>query len=307
MLDWLKFFPYARRLERKPVEIRGPYFSNLRSNKWTLNDCTLNFKAPRANHVFSLSGYGWRVKTEKPGSANILTTEWQRVYGGSAERPPSEWIFELFYSNEWCFVGPWFTGLQASLKATGLLVTAQNGSAFIDKNLFHPRVFETAIANYLDNRYGYYKNGRKPKYCGPLNWKILHISPSIDGVVYDIHEIGNGSREDPLLHRAFLFPITSQKFIYITFNFGGTRIFHDEIRSRPLFQLCDSIINSFRLNVGPETQAEWDKVKATCPDMSLTESFGELPWPLSMEKKPKNKKEVDITPRSVPQKLEQGR
>ena len=82
----------------------------------------------------------------------------------------------------------------------------------------------------------------------------------------------------------------------IDFNFGGTEIYRDEVCAKPLFKLCDSIINSFRLDVGAQTQAEWDKVKATCTDMSITETMGEFPWPLKKEKPTKNPKEVDITP-----------
>lgn len=49
----------------------------------------------------------------------------------------------------------------------------------------------------------------------------------------------------------------------------------------PIIDLMQSIINSFRLEVGPDMQAQWDEVKAYCPDMSLTTEFGELKWPVN--------------------------
>ena len=296
MLDWLKFFPFAWRDDHKPPEVRGPYFPKLRKNKWFLKDSLIRFSAPTANAIFGFSGRGDSVDSISPGTVNLLETEWERVYGKAEGSPVDPWNIEVFYSNTWYFVGPWFTGFQARLRANALLITAHEREMFSDKNLFHPRVFETAIANFLDMSYGYDKTGSKPMYRGPLNWRVLPISSSIQAVVCDVHEIGNGSKDNPLLHRMVFFPVTPKKMIRINFDFGGTQIYRDEVCAKPLFKLCDSIIETFRFEVGEKTQAEWDKVKATCPDMSISETFGELPWPLKMEKPSKGPKEKDITP-----------
>ncbi len=296
ILDWLKYFPFAWRYDQKPAEVRGPYFPKLRQNKWFLKDSLIRFSAPISNPILGFSGRGDSVGERTPGTANLLETEWERVYGRTDGAPVNPWGREIFYSNTWYFVGPWFTGFQAALSANALLITANEQEMFSGKNLFHPRVFEFAITNYLDMSYGYDKTGSKPKYRGPLNWRVLPISPSIQAVVCDVHEIGEGSKDNPLLHRLLFFPVTPQKMIRINFDFGGTQIYRDEVCAKPLFKLCDSIIETFRLEVGEDTQAEWDKVKATCPDMSVTDTFGELPWPLTLEKPSKGPREKDITP-----------
>ncbi len=296
MLDWLKFFPFAWRDDHKPAEVRGPYFPKLRQNKWFLKDSLIRFSAPISNPIFGFSGRGDSVDERTPGTANLLETEWERVYGRADGAPVNPWDRDIFYSNTWYFVGPWFTGIQARLNTNALLITANERGMFSDKNLFHPRVFETAIANYLDISYGYDKAGRKPRYRGPLNWRVLPLSSSIQAVVCDIHHIGNSSKENPDLQRQIYFPITPQNMIRINFDFGDIDIYRDEVRAKPLFKLCDSIIETFRMEVGKNTQAEWDKVKATCPDMSITDTFGELPWPLTLEKPSKGPKEKDITP-----------
>jgi hypothetical protein len=302
MFDWLKFFPFVWTINHKPAEIRGPYFPKLRQNKWVLGGSTLYFGAPWSNPIFGFSVRGRSVDALLPGSANILTKELEPSYHYNPDSPPRAWDVRAFYSNTWYFVGPWFTGFRAELTARAHLLTAKEYSNFADKNVFHPRVFESAVANYLDSAYGYKRRGSKPKYRGPLHWRVLSISHSIQAVVCDIHEVGEGSKENPALHRLVYIPVAPQKFIQINFDFGGTQIYRDEVRAKPLFKLCDSIIDSLHLKVGPETQAQWDKVKATCPDMSLTETFGELPWPLKVEKKSKKSKEVDITP--TPELLE---
>ncbi len=295
MYDWLKFFPLKWNAHNNPTEIRGPLFPKLKKNKWLLGDCTLHFGAPRANPIFGFSGQGTAVGALSPKRANILEALWQRAYSGS-DGPASEWDIDIFYVNNWYFVGPWFTGYQAELSAHALLITADKNHSFACKNLLHPRVFESAVFNYLDKRYGYTKAGRKPKYRGPLNWRTLPLSNSIQAVVCDVHEIGNGCRENPGLHRLVFFPISPQQFVRINFDFGDTEINRDEVRAKPLFKLCDSIIDTLRLDVGQTTQANWDKVKETCPSMSITESMGEFPWPLQNPKKSSKNSEMDITP-----------
>ncbi len=296
MLDWLKFFPYASKDDNKPAEVRGPYFSKPRRNKWLLGDCTLCFDAPWANPIFSLSQRGDTVDAISPGRGNVLQAQLKNVFKSRSSAPPSEWDRHIFYSNTWFFVGPWFTGFQADLCADGLLITADRDSSFIGKNLLHPRVFESAVANYLDNTYGYEKNGRNAHFRGPLNWRVLPISSRIQAVVCDIHTIGNTSKENPCLTRHVYIPITPQRFILIRFSFGGVLINEDEIRAKPLLKLCDSIIDSLHLDVGSKTQAEWDTVKQSCPDMSIAESIGEFQWPLKVVKPFKKPQEVDITP-----------
>ncbi len=296
MLDWLRFFPFVWGDAPKASEIRGPYFPTPRENKWIFGDSLFYFSAPRANPVFGFSHRGSSVDALLPGSTNILAANDLERTHGSPSAPPSPWDCRLFYHNNWYFVGPWFSGEKACLTANGLLITAEESSSFAEVNLFHPRGFESAVASFLDYLYGYKKQGKKPHYRGPLNWRVLPISTSIQVVVCDVHCIGDATKDNPLLHRMAFFPVSQKQFIRVNFNFGDIEIYRDKMRAPPLFKLCDAIIDSMRLDVGKSTQAEWDKVKATCPDMSITETFGELPWPLTKPKASKKTKVVDITP-----------
>lgn len=304
MLDWIKFFPFASRDDNNPLEVRGPYFTKPKTVKWTLGDNRLFFNAPRSNPVFSLSRRGSSFESVLPKRTDILKGDWQVLYASDHQGPLSEWEHQLFYLNTWFFIGPWFAGEQSRLKVSGILISAKADSSFKGKSLFQPRIFESAIADSLDNCYGYSRTstGKKPHHRGPLNWRVLPISSSIQAVVCDIHTIGNTNKDNPKLTRELYIPISEHQLICIHFSFGGTSIYHDDIRSKPMFELCNSIIDSMRLEVGEQTQAEWNKVKATCPDMSITETFGELPWPLKVEKSSEKCKEVDITPR--PDRLE---
>lgn len=304
MFDWIKYFPLGLKVDHKPSEVRGPYFTKPKQVKWRFGDSTLYLDAPRSNPVFSFSGRGRPVNALTPRRKDILKTIGPRPNEGRFDDPTTRWKYHIFYSNTWYFVGPWFTGEQASLSVKASLDYVSTLSTFYNKNMFHPNVFESAVADILDGSYGYRKNGsgRKAHYRGPLNWRVLPLSDSIQGVVCDVHCVGNSCNEDPTLHRLVYIPVTPSLMLSIILDFGGAGIYTDEIRSKPLFELCNSIIDSMRLEVGEHTQAEWDKVKATCPDMSITDTFGELPWPLTKEKPSKKRKEKDIT--SKPSRVE---
>ena len=298
MWDWLKFFPYAKALDERPkvTEIRGPYFTKPREKKWIFGDIGFYFSAPPANPVLGLGKRWESVDSRKPGLVNILKGNWERVYSGNRDAPPDFWDTDLFYKNIWYFVGSWFVGRQAALSSLALLISANKDSRFLQSSLFHPKVFEMAIADYLDISYGYKRSGKKPIYRGPLNWRVIPLSPTIQAVVCDLHHIHNGGKDNPMLMRLVFFPVTDHQFVQVMFDFGGVAIYRDDMRTKPLMALCDSIINSMHIKVGESTLAKWNKVKEECPDMSITEEFGELPWPLFKEKPAKASKERDITP-----------
>jgi hypothetical protein len=281
MLDWLRFFPFAsyNQFARPNIEeIQGPYFSKLRNNTWRFGDTSFHFKAPWANPIFGFGGLGRSVKSMTPGRQNIFSGRWERVYGSSETSPRivDQW---WFYANDWYFVGPWFTGEEGRLTVGALLIDTQQDD---DLSVLHPKVFESTVCDLLDYEYGYRRSGKNPHYRGPLNWRLKQLSTSIQAIVCDLHEIHNGGIDNPEVIRFVYFPVSAHQFVEISFSFIGLDI-HDEVRAKPIFALCDSIIDSMRLEVGKSTQAEWDKVKETCPDMLLSDTMGEFKWSLFEE------------------------
>ena len=296
-LDWLKFFPfvYAPDVVRKATEVRGPYFSKPRPNKWIFGDVNFHFDAPWANPVFGFDGDARSVDAIKPGVRDILKIQYlERVYR-SGPGPVDAWTKELFYENTWYFVGQWFSGEKSLLIMRGILNTVQDGSKFRGLSLFHPRVFESAIADYMDQSYGYQRYGKRPDCRAPLDWEVLQLSKSIQGVKFDFHHIANGGKDNPELVRVVAFPVNSSQFVIIYFDMTAL-LLHDDITTKPTMALCDSIIESMSLKVGKKTHSEWEKVKENCPDMSLSETMGEYQWPLFEEKRSKKSKERDIAP-----------
>lgn len=175
MLDWLRYFPLALGFLQKnsPVTPKGPYFSKLRPQRWCFGDSTFTFKAPWANPVFGAERFGRSIETRSPESENILDyslSSYKELF-----MPNDRWQRGWIYSREWYFVGPWFSGSQSSLLMSAVIIGQSKRNDFRSTSFFHPRVFEAAVADYLSSYYGHEKMGRKPRYRGPLNWRLVPI------------------------------------------------------------------------------------------------------------------------------------
>ncbi len=220
--------------------------------------------------------------------------------------PNNRWHYGHFFTRYWNFLPPWFTPGGSTLCMFGNIHGPGEQQDYQGSSFFHPRVFETAIADYLNSYYGFHKSYRKPHYRGPLNWRVLPLSDTIHAACFDIHDI-HLSRECPRLIRLILIPIAHDRFIEIKFHFFGTPISSDKIDTRPMFELMDAVIDTFSLEVGEHTLAQWQQVQAQCPDMSLTKDFAELQWPIKSEEvgKAQASPETESPSESLPPKQSQ--
>jgi len=279
VLDWLRYFPLTLRHSNQPVTPKGPYFPWMLKYKWQLRDSYFYFRCPLVNPVIGDPGIG--RKSRSPARGDIT----QHSYNNgqrALQTTGGRWDHEHFFWRKWLFVGPWFMGIKSSMGLSASIINPWKPEMFAGSSFFHPRVFENAIADYLNSFYGHVKTGRKPHYRGPLNWKILDISDTIKAALMDIHVIGNTSINNPCLKKMIFFPISDTQIINLYFDFGGTLISgRDPVNPAPMLELADKIIASFRLDVGPKTLVDWNAVKAVCPDMSITPEFGEFKWPIN--------------------------
>jgi hypothetical protein len=247
--------------------------------KWQLRDSYFYFRCPLVNPVIGDPGIG--NKPLSPARGDIT----QHSYNNgqrALQTTGGRWDHEHFFGRTWLFVGPWFMGIKSNLSLSASLITPWKAEMFANSSFFHPRVFENAIVDYLNSFFGHVKTGGKPHFRGPLNWKVLDINDTIKAALMDIHVIGNTSKENPKLNRLVFFPISNKKLVCLFFDFGGTPIYKvNRVNPTPMLELADKIIASFRLEIGPQTLADWNAVKAVCPDMSITPEFGELKWPIN--------------------------
>ena len=274
MLNWLRYFPLALPFCRKDSEYiipHGPLFPKLRKQQWYIGKSSFHFSAPWANSVYGSEQLSRYSDSRSPGKQDVLTYELQSI--SSDVIPNGRWKGSLIYSREWYFVGPWFSGDYGDLRMAAVIYGQPHLEDFKGASFFHPRVFESVIGDFLSSFFGHEKSGRKAYYRGPLHWETEVLSESVCSASFDICSDVDGS-----IKKYVVFPVSHDRFISI--RFSG---FYQDVRSydqTPLINLMNSIISTFRLEVGPDMQAQWDKVGAYCSDMSLTPEYGELKWPV---------------------------
>lgn len=277
MLNWLRYFPLALPFSRNTKDYvipRGPLFPKLRKQQWCMGNSRFHFAAPWANSIYGSEQFSRYSNSHSPGKHNVLTYELQSI--SSDVIPNGRWKGSLIYSRQWYFVGPWFSGDCGELRMGAVLYGQPHLEDFKGASFFHPRVFESVIADFLSSYFGHEKSGRKAYYRGPLHWETMALCESIYAASFDICSEVDGS-----IKKYVVFPVSHDRFISIRFS----GFFEDEKRydQTPLINLMKSITNTFRLEVGPDMQAQWDEVKAYGADMSLTNEYGELKWPIKPE------------------------
>ena len=278
MFDWLRYFPLSLGFKQTYdyVVPKGPYFSALKQLGWRFGDSEFSFSAPSTNRVWGNSRYARKAAVRNFAMSKDVLKLSLENYSPSF-MPTLSWQYNRFFVREWIFVGPWFSGEKASLSMFIEVVGKSQDHQF-EGSFFHPRVFESAVSDWLDAYYGYRKSGSKAAFGGPVDWRILDISDTVKSVRFEIQKI-EASKENPKIYQHVMMPIAHDRFINISFNFSGLRRVEKYLDTTPVFELCDSIINSFKLKIGPATLSERNKVANTCPDMDVTPEFGELQWP----------------------------
>lgn len=274
MWDSIKYFPLDWRKRDHYCTPRGPKVSSARQLSFTIGGSQLNFRAPK----------------HSPHRRQNLSTEPNKYkheeLSGGLQRYATDlmandyWRSRTIFHREWAFWGPWMTGAKAQLAMAVTIVGRDESHEYQNTSFFHPRVFETVVADYLSARYGHNKTGGAFPYRGPLNWRPIGGLP-IFAARCTVCKVG--STDNLIAPEDFLlFPITGKNFIKITFK---QRIFSDD-RSGPLFdtnpveELQEAIISTIQVEMGDKVQAEWNRIAAHCPDMSLTEHFAPLKWPI---------------------------
>ena len=290
MLNWLRYFPLAlsfRENVRDYVVPRGPLFPKLRGQQWRIGGSHFYFAVPWTNSVYGFAPFYRRSESYSLGNCDLLTYELRAK--NSTAMPNQRWQASPAYVRKWYFVGPWFSGNYAGLKMAAVLYGQPHLTDFKGASFFHPRVFESVIADFLNSYFGHVKGGRKPYYRGPINWKIIHLSESVQAASFDIC-----SDVDGRVEKYIVFPVSHDRFI--TISFSG--IYQEQRRydQAPVINLVQSIIDTFRLEVGPDMQSQWDEVKAFCPDMSLTTEYGELKWPINPKDVGRKTKDAGAVP-----------
>ena len=274
MVSWLKY----NRLEfRKRSDIpctpKGPNFKRATYYRCQLAGNDFVIGLPRYNPKRHGKVLG---RSRLSYNYNYLPNKKFREY----ENPDQNWRYCSVVTSAWAFMGSWFSGVKAEVNM-GLCVLEPveiNEHA----SFFHPRAFEAGVANYLNSSAHAHDKiplSDTPRWTAPVNWQVLdHLT--VPMVKFD--ELPP-SYEKTAPERCFFFPL-GDRYLGALF-FGIHKYFSGSaekeahlIDDKPMDELIDNIINSIQLTLSPEAQAQYDRVKAECPDMRVTEDFPPLDW-----------------------------
>ena len=274
MVSWLK---YNRLDFRKRGDIpstpKGPNFKRATYYRCQLAGNGFVIRLPRYNPKRHSKVLG---RPRLSYNRNYLPDQKFREYAN----PDQNWRYCSVVTSAWAFMGPWFTGVKAQV-SMGLSVLEP---LEINENasFFHPRAFEAVVADFLTSSYYAYQKQpltEKPRWTAPVNWRVLDGLP-VPVVSFDILP---PSYEKTANERSFLFPVGDHYLAEVSFSIhkyynGSAEEEAHLIDDKPMDELIDNIINSIQLTLSPEAQAQYDRVKAECPDMRVTEDFPPLDW-----------------------------
>ncbi|SFC52932.1 hypothetical protein SAMN05660479_01859 [Microbulbifer thermotolerans] len=179
------------------------------------------------------------------------------------------------------------TGCKGELSLSIAVVGRLDEYSLPQVSLFNPKAFEMILVYYLNDFYGHKNWGGEsshiPRYSGPIGWQCHNHLP----VPSASFKISRSADPTNLVRPEyfFVFPITEKHFVEVCFE---QDIYSFDKNNKPTFdtspiqELQDNIFNSISLELGPETQAAYDKVKAEVGDMRLSEEFAPLKWPTNV-------------------------
>jgi len=262
MIEWLKFLPINLRFLDLDVnaEYKGPDFKNAKPITLLAGGNTIRLKAPR--HKTTLKEPSIYVRNRDGLNSGF-------DYYNLPTAVAQTWKYSTLVYRCWGYLYAWYRGSTGNLHMHLSIVTRVEEKPFKNTSFFHPRSFEFILANYLNTRYGHEQTDGVADYRAPVSWQVHQQLP----VFSASFEIG-GINGDLF----YVFPISDTHFIKLSFNLSNWDNLREEMRA-----VAKQIIESLTLELCAESQAQWDRVKATCPDMQLSETFAPLQWPIKPE------------------------
>jgi len=287
MIDWIKYLPiklrYIDKLKKHPAP-KGPSFTFARSLRYSINGSELTFKAPkhRPSHPSD--------KAYNAGHYQDLLNFRFNAFNED-EMPDDSWLYQSIFHRAHAFYGPWFTGVQYQLNISAILITPRQ--PITETSFFHPRVFENSLSNYLSSLYDHDVNEARSRWTAPINWSPINNLP-VPAASFNI--IPNLKNNDDRMKQILCLPLSDDHILVVSLTHNlynhnlniSLKKLKELFDVTPMETLANDIINSFQLTLSPEAQAQYDKVKAICPDMSLVEEFAPLKWSTDANSHPHN-------------------
>jgi hypothetical protein len=263
MIHWLKYYPLKLRTpDRNREQIGGPRFQDAKPVWVEFEGTRIEIRAPRH-----------RSEIDTPTPHRMTRASDQSIFRPPPNVATDHWEYLSQLARHWSYVYPWFGGGASELYLNIGAYKRRDGENFKKRiNFLHPKGFENAVCNILDNGYGAKLNSSKttPLYRGPIDWTPRKDLP-IPAVEFWIK--GNKAR------CSLMFPLTEKHIGIVTFGFMS----HDKRMQEQADPLVRQMLDSVKITLSPETQTKWAKIQADNPGVSISETLSPLKWPVKPE------------------------
>lgn len=270
MLNWLKYAPFKWRKAPEFCTPQGPKFSSARALKFSLAGTEVTLRLPRHR-----SGYRSQEQL-KPKAGPLDISQSSTSYYNQGVMQDNRWRQRLVASRSWGFWGPWFTGARGEVTFSASILVPDNVDTSV--SFFHPKVFESMVADYLTALYGRRIGSLGALYEGPINWKPLDIHSVLVASFYVLaHHTGDSNT------RMLLLPIGDCQLLKCSFSIdqhsSGSQKEKDQTVDRSTMEkLVQDIIDSLEITLSPDAQAQQRKALKDCDNPQLCETFPPLKW-----------------------------
>ena len=259
---------------------KGPNFNRARTITSNIEGTEICFKAPKHNPRYpNHKGY----LPEKYYGAGMGFLHFRSYYDKESEARGlvDHWREADFFYHTWKFCGPWFTGVLSELRLNFRVVNLVDYPG--DASLFHPRVLEQVVGDYLTYVYSRHLDSSRKgiqKYIGPVNWTPLSHLP-VNAARCDVvsQEYYPNSTVD---HLVFI-PVSSSRMLSLVFAASRFKALplselDKRVSMEPMRELMDNIVNSIQINLSAEAELQQKSALEGLKDTSLTKEYPPLKW-----------------------------
>ena len=278
MINAIKYLPFKLKDGPKSPLSIGPNYRPSQSSKFVYDGSLFTFSAPRHSpRSRAASDYTDTKNSELSGYP------FRQIIGSADQN--TNWEQMKCFARSWCYWGPWFTGAQIEL-SLNVFITRPTEPLKQDLSLFNPKFFEGYIPEILTERYGHQTGiDHLSAYQAPVDWKVVNRHP-VPAAIYWVEPVGRGFSAP--LRQQLIFPVSRGALAIFSFGFDIYKPGDNKNRlklvnlAKPK-ALVEEIIQSLKITLSPQAQADLDKAKAECPGAKLTETFAPLKWPVNSE------------------------
>lgn len=274
VIDLVRYSRLELRDLPEPCIPKGPNFNWARTVKVLMAGNELTLKLPR--HAPRSYEKQLRINGDIVHD-NISRRAAHDVMGDNC------WEFFGGIFRQWRFNGPWFSGDAGAVSFCLQIVEPVEPNTKV--SYFHPNVFEQTLVSYLTSCFEHDKSDGKYRWRAPVNWSKKNNLP-VFAACFDVLPVRAGIP----VHYC-VFPVGDHYMAKITFAFdqacsGFMEGKDQKISREPMWELVNNILDSMTLTLSPENQAKVGKIRAECPDYSLSETFPPLQWSAAAQQVP---------------------